>query len=76
MSILTHICLSGQSVHSKDSVSTVTYANLVFPSEMNESEPIIFDEFKEFVTHFLFCAVVCPLREAGQLPSFLRNVFT
>lgn len=37
MFILTHICLSGQSVHSRDSVSLVTYANLVLVSEMHES---------------------------------------
>lgn len=41
MSILTHIRLSGQCVHSRDSVSFVTYANLVLPSEMHESLPII-----------------------------------
>ena len=37
MSILTHIRLSGQRVHSRDSVSIVTYANLVLQSEMHES---------------------------------------
>lgn len=41
MSILTHIRLSGQRVHSRDSVSIVTYANLVLLSEMHESQPII-----------------------------------
>lgn len=37
MPILTHIRLSGQRVHSRDSVSIVTYANLVLLSEMHES---------------------------------------
>lgn len=37
MSILTHIRLSGQRVHSRDGVSIVTYANLVLLSEMHES---------------------------------------
>lgn len=41
MSILTHIRLSGQRVHSRDSVSIVTYANLVLLSERHESLPII-----------------------------------
>lgn len=40
MSILTHLRLSGQRVHSRDSVSIVTYANLVLLSEMHESFPI------------------------------------
>lgn len=37
MSILTHIRLSGQRVHSRDSVSIVTYANLELRSETHES---------------------------------------
>lgn len=41
MSILKHIRLSGQHVHSRDTVSIVTYANLVLLSEMHESYAII-----------------------------------
>lgn len=41
MSILTHICLSARCVHSRASVSIVTYANQVLLSQMHESQPII-----------------------------------
>lgn len=49
MSILTHIRLSGQRVHSRDGVSIVTYANFVPLSEMHESAHYC-DELDNFVT--------------------------
>lgn len=41
MAVLIRICLSGKSVHSGDSVSLVTYANLKLQSEMHESRLIV-----------------------------------
>lgn len=41
MSVLICVCLSGQSVHSGDGVSLVTYANLKLQCEMHESQLIV-----------------------------------